>query len=64
MELKDWAALYPVVPIRTISLCLWEASQTARSNHSDEDQNAAVVWLVAERLGELNAMHSAVSIDR
>jgi hypothetical protein len=52
MALQDWAALYPTLPLRTISLCLWEASHAAQS-HDEEDQNVAVTWLVAERLEEL-----------
>jgi hypothetical protein len=55
MTLKDWAALYPTVPERTISLCIWEASQNGRSHDSHEDRNAVIAWLVCERLEELRS---------
>jgi hypothetical protein len=53
MELTDWAAPYPTLPARTISLCLWEAGQVAQSRDSAKDRVAAIAWLVAERLEEL-----------
>jgi hypothetical protein len=58
MGLQDWVALYPRLPLRTISLCLWEASHAAQSHGSDEDRNSAVTWLVAERLEELRCAPS------
>jgi hypothetical protein len=58
MELRDWAALYPTLPLRTVSLCLWEASNAARSHDSGEDLNAAVAWLVSARLEELRLSYA------
>jgi hypothetical protein len=52
MALKDWAALYPKVPIRTISLCLWEANQGVHAR-DPEAINAAVTHLIVQRLEEL-----------
>jgi hypothetical protein len=54
MTLGDWLARYPHIPMRTVSLCLWEAGNlAAHSSQSDEDQNALVAWLMSERLDEL-----------
>jgi hypothetical protein len=54
MKLGDLLTLYPHIPMRTISLCLWEAGNlAAHSSQSDEDQNALVTWLMLERLDEL-----------
>ena len=59
MSLNDWAELYPALPLRTVALCLWQANEMAKSHDSDEDQNAAVAWFVAERLEEFSARRRA-----
>jgi hypothetical protein len=55
MSLNDWAELYTALPLRTVALCLWQASEMASSHASNEDQNAVIAWLVSERLEELTA---------
>jgi hypothetical protein len=55
MSLRDWAALYPELPLRTVSMCLWEANNTVLSHGSGGDQNAVVAWLVSTRLQELRS---------
>jgi hypothetical protein len=57
MSLQDWAELYPTVPLRTVSLCLWEANHAAQSRDG-QDRHVAVTWLVAERLEELRSAAS------
>jgi hypothetical protein len=52
MEIMDWAELYPTLPLRTISLCVWEANNSTRSHDSDAVRNAAVTRLIAARLEE------------
>lgn len=55
MGLRDWVALYPELPLRTVSMCLWEANNTVLSRGSGGDQNAVVAWLVSTRLQELRS---------
>jgi hypothetical protein len=52
MELIDWVEMYPTLPVRTISLCVWEANTATRSQDSDAVRNAAVIRLIAARLEE------------
>jgi hypothetical protein len=52
MDIKDWAELYPMLPLRTISLCVWEAHNTSQSHDSDEMRNALMTRLIAARLEE------------
>jgi hypothetical protein len=61
MELRDWIELYPTLPSRTISQCVWDANNRIRSHDgSPEDRNVAVAWLVSQQLEALRCAAAPV----